>query len=771
MNNSDANSTIRLAELLKHPDDLHKIPLLKSDFSRKKASVDAQLKLGLSEQLQLTKQGMTSLRAGQSVVAAIRDEMIKIDKLCAESQTLIHNFPEIDRVAQAHRNFAAVEKMQASIVGFDERLDEVLALLQADEEDMETQPNLMRVHYGISELRRVRDEAMEQVRRADDASLEETLQGVFRRLDDAIDDFDEHVGQACVQLIPLVQSGNTSLVVRLAIVIEEEEKFDTRIKELQEAKTEFGGLAQRFKSLATGPRELRGYKDKFLEAIKLSAQRQIEASDEAFMDDPDRLEKSLRWYFNDLNTVKLGMVNLMPKKWRIFRNYVSIYHKLMHGWLTRRAGDKEIAPKHMLAIIHWRDKYNAKMAKLGASAADLDPPLPGGRDSDLVREYSQLIVDKVEQWMDNMNRADRDAFVARDESSIDHDEHGRFRTKSLADMWRMLREQLLVASTAELADVTEGVTDAMFRALKTRQDMWTDMVNGELTRFTSPGSGAAAAEQPGLNVLQDWLAALANDQIVSIADADANFGDPGYLSSFRAEFSALVSADYLQAAGDKVETLKEAITDLGFRCVTVFVHLIFAVDFRAIMADFFTPAWYTTRGGGGSGGGLMGRIVSTFEDYLGDYGEILHPLLAELLVVELSKRLLAAYLGAVRNRAAKFPRSAPYNERLRDDVSQAFKFFERFPDAFADIKGLWRVLEAVTALVEADKHALVAEFRGFAQVYWDVKVGWVEALLRTRDDIDWGALGDGRGIMKGIRAEAAEVRVGGRPETIMSEVS
>ena len=57
MNETDgAPST--LAELLRHPEDLEKISALKSDFTRKKAALDGQLKSGLKEQLEITHQGM-----------------------------------------------------------------------------------------------------------------------------------------------------------------------------------------------------------------------------------------------------------------------------------------------------------------------------------------------------------------------------------------------------------------------------------------------------------------------------------------------------------------------------------------------------------------------------------------------------------------------------------------------------------------------------------------------------------------------------------------
>ena len=104
-----------LAQLLRHPEDLDKIPALKAEFSRKKAAVDGQLRHGLREQLELTQAGMNSITEGQRTVNLIKEEMMKIDKLCAEAQNMIRDFPHINLVAQTHRNFEAVEKMKAEL--------------------------------------------------------------------------------------------------------------------------------------------------------------------------------------------------------------------------------------------------------------------------------------------------------------------------------------------------------------------------------------------------------------------------------------------------------------------------------------------------------------------------------------------------------------------------------------------------------------------------------------------------------------------------------
>src|ERR1700712_2156660 len=141
------SSSIKLAELLRHPDDLDKIQAMKSEYIRKKATVDAQLRSGLKEQLEITQSGMNGITDGQRTVQLIKEEMMKIDKLCAEAQNMIKDFPNINLVSQTHRNFTAVETMRRNLVDFNERLTRVEGLLQEDDRDEDNMGNLLAIHY------------------------------------------------------------------------------------------------------------------------------------------------------------------------------------------------------------------------------------------------------------------------------------------------------------------------------------------------------------------------------------------------------------------------------------------------------------------------------------------------------------------------------------------------------------------------------------------------------------------------------------------------
>ncbi|KAF2171173.1 hypothetical protein M409DRAFT_18290 [Zasmidium cellare ATCC 36951] len=758
------DTTSKLAELLKNPDDLDKLPSLRSEFTRKKAAIDGQLKHGLKEQLEVTQNGMTSISEGQKIVLQIKEEMMKIDKLCAEAQGMIEDFPEINKMSVMQRNFASVENIKANIDTFGSQLNALEALLREDDEDIEHQPNLLAIHNGLTELRDIRDRAMEQVKsNADGESglelienlpLENnaTLRDYFARLDDVVDWFDEHVGTACIGLISLVQAGNNGLVVRLGLIIEEEEKKDRQTRALQEVQKGFADVATRFKSIDTGNRELRGYKQKFLQTIEASAKAQFEAVRQQFDEDPDKLEKACRWFFNDLNTVKLGMQDLMPKKWKIFKTYVNIYHKLMHDFLVEKLDDKDITPVHMLAILNWVEKYYSKVVRLGVKPDELQPHVIDERESDLVREYRNLITRSVEEWMDRMAKSDRQLFLSRAENSLDQDADEQLHTKSASDMWTMLKEQLSVAQSSGRPDVVEGVVDKMMRALKNRQQMWERLVDEEYRKIDQ-STDTALLE--GVGSLQEWLVAIANDQISNIDD-NPDAGVMSHLTRFKADYEPLVTPSYAVTSNAEIESLTNGYVDLATHCMALFAAVIFATDIKPVLTEFFTPAWYQKK--------TMESITRTFEDYLKDFTGILHPSLRDIFVEELSDALLVRYLECVKNKGAKFRRMDPFTDKIKDDVVTVFGFVQPYSDVFDLVKDKWRAVNSFEMLLRADKgQGVVSAFESMKQSYWDVQIGWVEAVLRARDDFD-------RSMLSSVKAAAAGLNVERGAETVMSKV-
>ncbi|KAK0706949.1 exocyst complex component Sec6-domain-containing protein [Lasiosphaeria miniovina] len=745
---------VKLAELLRHPDDLDKIAALKAEFTRKKAAVDSQLRSGLRDQLETTQSGMNGLADGQKTVQQIKEEMMKIDKICSGSQNMITDFATINLVSQAHRNFGAVEAMRRNLEIFSDRLNGVLEMLRQDDADAENMPNLLAIHYELTQLRNIRDDAIEQIQRGDDPSLQSTLEDYFERLDSAVKWFDEHITLIAQSLINLVVDDNNSLVVRFALVIEAEEKSDQRVLALQEALKDHKEIATRFQSITDGAKTVRGYKDKFLNAIKQVGESQFAESREQFLGDPKELEKSLKWYFNDLNTVRLGMVQLMPKKWKIFKTWATMYHDLMHAFLVRLIDDPQTSSSHTLEIVSWPEKYYRKMNKLGFKQDELTPHVIDNRETELVRDFRSLIIRFLDEWIDRIFVQERKDFAARNAEggNLEVDEYGYFRTKNLVDLWRMLREQLDVAANSKRADVVEGVVDAMFQRLRTRQQGWQKMLEDEAARYET----GKVVELDGFQPLQDWLVATANDQIACIDDSEDG-SRLGYLSDFQKKFTDMVTPQYMERAESEVMAIRDGYVDLSTWCITKFAQLVFTIDFKTVMPDFFTAKWYTST--------AMARMVATFEEYVSDYKQVLHHSLLDIFIEIFAEELLIRYLSSVRNKGAKFRRSDKFQDKIFDDLSTAFGYFSNLPNPGVgiSIKETWRVTEPFLQLLTVEKEQVPAVFEAFKRGYWDLQISWVEAVLRSRDDFD-------RSMLNAVKARAAQMDVVRGPETVMSKV-
>jgi len=753
----------RVTDVLRTPEDLEKITSLKAEIMRKKADVDARLREGLKEHLETTQNGMSTLSEGQKLVGQIKEEMKSIHDLCEQAQSIRKNFPQIDYLARVHRNFEATRAMRAGLETFERNCAQVQQLLDEDENDLENQPNLLEAHMRLTQLRDFRDESLDQIRRAKDDSLEQTLLDWFSQLENIVELFDEHIGTICLDLIDLVQRDNTGLIVRLAIVIASEEKNDDRVRALQDAQKDHQELVGKFTSFKIGPKTIRGYKEKFLKAIEAVAQAKFDKTREDFIEEPAKLDKQTKWYFNDLFVCQQGLQTLFPKKWKIFQTYVNIYHKLMHDFLLSFIDAEDLRPPNMLAIVHYVDSYYKKMSKLGVSHGELKPHVLDSREGDLVREYRNLITKALTSWIDRMYVSDRKNFVSRATDAIEQGPDGHFRTKTMGDLWRMLHEQAEAAGNSEREDVVEGVMSAMFGALKGRQQQWQKLADDEVERYKNPTPELNEQLQP----LQDWLLAIANDQIACVDDAvGADVDDPaaqvGYLTRFRDDFTKLStppSSKFLAATGaTELELLRDGYVDLATHMINCFVSLIFMVDFRTIMTEFFVPGkWYEQA--------AMKRITTTFDDYISDYSSGLHSSLVDVLIEELSDALLIQYLTAIRtNRGVKFRRGEPFAQKFRDDVLAAFEFFNKYPENFNEtIKPKWRAVNFTVQLLEADKTEVVGVYEQFKREFWDLQLSWVEAVLKTRDEWD-------RGMISAVKRAAAGSYTERGLETIMSKI-
>ncbi len=231
----------------------------------------------------------------------------------------------------------------------------------------------------------------------------------------------------------------------------------------------------------------------------------------------------------------------------------------------------------------------------------------------------------------------------------------------------------------------------------------------------------------------------------------------GYLSSFRQKFEPLVSPQYLERAEVELRIIRDGYVDLSTWCINKFARIIFSVDFKSVMPEIFTVKWYSSTS--------VKQMVVTFEEYVGDYRQVLHHSLIDIFIEIFADELLARYLSSVRNKGAKFRRADPFQDKLFNDISTAFDYFSNLPNAEVgrSIKQTWRVTEYFLQLLTVEKDSVADAFESFKRSYWDLQITWVEAVLRSRDDFE-------RSMLNAVKSRAAQMDVLRGPETIMGKV-
>lgn len=570
---------------------------------------------------------------------------------------------------------------------------------------MNPMPRLLPIHHQISQIQDFRDNALHQSESLD-PDLRATLESHFSPLLNTVETFDERIGIISMNMIELVRARNVGLVVRLAKIIDAEERSDEKVLALQAAQTSHQELASRFKSIQTGPKVARGYKEKWLACIRAAAGAKFEGVSESFAEDPDGLFDSLQWYFNDLQTVKDYFPQLMPPKWNIFETYLNIYHGLMHDFLQSLVERPELDGASLLKVILWNSEYTQQMKGLGVKAKDLRPQLLDGKEEELVKEYLHLIVSSMEKWMDKIIEDDTRDFMNRPQT-LEYDENRNAGMPGAILMFQMINQQVEVALDSNKGSVVVGVVEECVRLLKNRQQKWQKVMSDEIESYCVNSEDAAEG-------ILEYTIAVANDQLKCA----------GYAESTSAKVGPLLSRKFSDQCTTALESAIDGYVVTAEACIERCVDIIFH-DLKPAFNVLFTPPWY--------GGDQMSNITATIRSYLLDPCEqLLNADLFGGLIESLSERTLQCYFNAVRNKGAKL-HIADACEQIRSDVSVGYQFFIEFlpPE---QVKGSWSVLEYFMGLISEPKEGLYSRYEAFKEAYWDLSPAWVEQVVRIRDD-------------------------------------
>lgn len=683
-------------------------------------------------------------------MGVVKQELDKVDKVCQTSYAMVKDFEVINSVSKCHINFMQTLEMVENLESMQRTLDGLRRQLMEDrsapEEEIPKSPNLLVMHYHLSKLLDFRDTALRQSARTR-KDVQETLKRYFIPLQKFSDEFETHLFDLSAILLDTLRSGDPSLVVRIAKIVYLEDTNDTKAKTLQraqESQSKGRNAKHRYTSIAGDSRTFRDYKDKFFDAIKHSISDDFRGCLETYPD-PNELLENLDWIFQDLMLVQSELVARTPKEWQMFDVFLQYYHQNTYEILNKVLATN-LDGSEILKLLEWVKLYSSKMkADLCVDVKALSPELLDGKENELVEDYLQLIVKKVEEWTTNLEKSEMTSFVERTEQP-EMSPEGIYGMQGAVILFQMVSQQIDVAADSGQGRVLASVVNECVRVMSETQSNWLKTLNREIGTVEQYNPDAKDAEEP-LPGLPDYVIALANDQIRS---AD-------YCESISARIAPLVSAKYSKAIVESLSTATDGFLDLAKSCLVGLIRII-QKDVRNTFRTMFTKDWY--------GGNNMTLIVSTYQEYIQDCRDHLNDLLLEFFLDELLDTFLKEYISAMCNNKKATFKMPVVLEHIPNEIGLAFNLFADNMD-LANLQIKFDILEMVISFLQSDAVTILEDWKRLKESCWDTRLEVIEGILEKRDDLGKKEL---KSMLEILRRDGQIVTPFGQEKTLMGDV-
>ncbi|KAG0371145.1 exocyst complex component Sec6-domain-containing protein [Gamsiella multidivaricata] len=701
-----------ISALLKHPDDLSNLSSIRQKLIREKAIVDQQLKIGVQNQMEETKEALDILGTTKEQVLGIRANMKNIDSLCKDAQGLIKDYPRIRKISQTHQNFVATQSLVNNFQELHQDLDRIKSMMKEDKRNiLGPAPNLLMVHYQLYKLEQLRDKTL-YMARDEPLDVKVTLKEYFGRLDQVIQEFEEYLWELTRNMIDLIKSKQGSVIVRLIKIIESEESADAKAVTLT-TKSEHRGSRQGLggKKTDKAPRTVKSLRSKFLDILHDEVSRKFNILLERVDSEPLECLEATDFVFPDLALVYDDLVPRSPSNYKIFPFLVIEYHRHVYELVNKIVNSPDLDGGRILHLLRWVREYYASMNhQLGVTEELLEPQLLDGNEQGLLDEYLKLVRTNLIKWTNNMMATATAEFVER-QTAPEKDSDKLYHMQTANLLFEMVNQQVTLAADSQQSTVMEQVVRECIQVIKDYQKKWKELTTAEMRKqMDSPGTAPAG--------LAEYIMAATNDQIKCAEFADALL--------IRIEKDNMIkNRKNFEAARDLLNETMDDFFDVATHGANALLDLAFN-DVKEPLSKLHTSSWYDDD--------PMGLIIATLKDYNDDFRIHLNDYMFNKLVDWMLERLMIAQIDALRNKGAKlkFPIC---EDRLQQDRAAVFNFFVQYKP-INDLEQDFDAIEKLHKFTCSTKMAAYLNFYSMKRIYHDLPLTLVEDILGRRDDLD-----------------------------------
>jgi exocyst complex component 3 len=160
-----------VADMLSKPEQLDSLDQIRMNFSRKKTTVETQLRNAVQTQLDGVQNGLVGLKIAGDTIGDIKERMGQVEevyKQCEELSDIIGPLKEANRRYQQLRT---TDVHINNIFGVPHAVEEIRQMIEGG--------NLLEAHQLLSELEHTRDELLIQLYQSSDAFVDRNTVGLY----------------------------------------------------------------------------------------------------------------------------------------------------------------------------------------------------------------------------------------------------------------------------------------------------------------------------------------------------------------------------------------------------------------------------------------------------------------------------------------------------------------------------------------------------------------------------------------------------------------
>lgn len=677
----------RLGTVLLTPDNLNRVDAIRQQLSRKKESIDIQLRTAVQSQLEDARLGMDLLHKSFGTIDGIQHSFDHIDQMCVECQTLIEDYPFIRSINLLRQNLRRTLTELDKVNSIPSKITQMRKMLEDDR-------HLLTVHREIRQLE-ARRQAVLQVSQ-DDPEVLQMLQSMFDQVYGLSRDLDKKLWTTIRNALAIAQHAPATLVKVLQII---------------ELETEAGRTVTARGTINdddddTGPDgpdgpapPARTYLDEcratLTESIAENYQLRTTREGAASSTSTDQILGAVQFIVDNLNGVIDCVVPCFPPEYKVFDLFAKEYHRLITEEIQPflEPGAK-ILTGDILNLVRCTYEYEAELSALGV--VDLTPRLATMVEC-LIPAYCSQIRELMTRWCGNILAVDEDA------APITAD--GLLCTHAPVDLFKMVNQQL---------EVVEPLCWYQLNVVAVQECEWA------LTHFQ--GMLMARLQQQATKPMTlEYIAAVINNNS-RCYDLVAELQDKAN------EMLENSKPDDIQLEPCDFDTVAHGFHNVAKTAVSNMAALLFQ-ELGPTFEFFFSKDWVQEE--------PMETVIATLDDYLGEISTIIMDFFFKKLANECLHRVTRGILDSAIHHHSKFAVDDDTAELLSNDQKKLALFFSRFIRE-KSVNNALKVVEAMSEFLDAepDPGMISLHFESIHAAHPQIAYPVAESLLSMRKDLE-----------------------------------